>query len=410
MSEENNNGASVDWNEKLQKDDIYIISQKAGISVDDFKASSEDELKSALDELKKKLKDLPESGLEALSDAEKEKVNNIKSGEKENPAKNDNAKNKAKEKQAAGEEKNGQDNGKATKKEIQPRDSFEVNGERDDTPQENLQWIEEKRKFWKEFAQNQENTFQNDPQKDVESKSFTCTLSKEQDAGTITYSSPTSARITKESHLTMYQGLVKDALNNNLSITFGASLDDKQKALLLAACLMEKGKYNNGEDLQMVNPPKIDMSAEYIKTLPEETQKILADYAIKQQSQETQQQIDSKIADVRAKLKKNQQDFDKEGANKEALSKEREMLRSEQFAAMKEAVKRNPASHISGDNKETVEKIKAARLGLINDPTITDANGKQIVKDGNYQTHLQTNRPEVLKYLQDKYGKGPQGK
>lgn len=170
---------------------------------------------------------------------------------------------------------------------------------------DDLQWIEEKRKFWKEYAESVENTFENDAQKDIESKSFQCSLTKDKDHGEITYTSPTNVQISKDSHLVTYQGLVKDALKNNLTITFGQSLDDKQKAMLLAACLMEQGTYGNGNKVAMVNPPKIDMNAEYMKDIPEDAKKVLEGYAKQQEIEAKRQATFQKLENLEKRKKEN---------------------------------------------------------------------------------------------------------
>lgn len=213
--------------------------------------------------------------------------------------------------------------------------SLVVNNEGGDKT-DDLQWIEEKRKFWKEYAESVENTFENDAKKDIESKSFQCSLTKDKDHGEIIYTSPTNAQISKDSHLVMYQGLVKDALKNNLTITFGQSLDDKQKAMLLAACLMEQGTYGNGNKVAMVNPPKIDMNAEYIKELPESVQKTLGDYVAKQQLEAKQQEAQQKISELKKRLKENDTMEGKTPEEQKNIMKERREIRKEQLAGVKD--------------------------------------------------------------------------
>lgn len=384
--------ATINWDEELKKDEIYILAQKSGISTDDLKASSEEEFKSLLEELKKQLKELPKDRIDALAPEDAQKLQEWLAKENtENPASGSN-----------GENHENQDN------EGSERQTLEVGKDDREGEANNLDWIEEKRKFWKEFAEENENNFQNDPQKDTESKTFSCTLNKDKDAGIITYTSPTAARITQDSHLTMYQGLVKDAMQNNLSITFGLSLDEKQKAMLLAACLMEQGTYANGEKLQMVNPPKIDMNAEYIKSLPENVQKVLGDYAQEQARKAKQEEIDNKLNDVRTKLRKNQEAAAKLGKDddRSALAQERENLRLEQLAALKEKVKENPSAHTDDKNKdkENIEKIMAARMGIINDPNIKDVNGKPIAKNDKFTARKNEQNPGLKAYLENKYG------
>lgn len=281
---------------------------------------------------------------------------------------------------------------------------------------DDLQWIEEKRKFWKEYAESVENTFENDAQKDIESKSFQCSLTKDKDHGEITYTSPTNVQISKDSHLVTYQGLVKDALKNNLTITFGQSLDDKQKAMLLAACLMEQGTYGNGNKVAMVNPPKIDMNAEYMKELPENVQKTLGDYVAKQQEIEAKQQAArQKLEELKKRLKENDTTEGKTPEEQKNIMKERREIRKEQLAGVKDLLtSKQIATH---EQKEIDrEKIMAARLGITGAYTTKNAKGEERevpeekgldkAKDSDGKLRI----PQyVQKALAEKYGKN-QGK
>lgn len=157
------------------------------------------------------------------------------------------------------------------------RGTTEVNSE------EKPDWLKEKEQFWKTYAE--ENKF--GVQTEIKDGKLNAKLSnRDKSFGSITYTSAEKVTISSNATIELYQGLVKDAMKNELSVTFGDSLDDKQKAMLMAACLMNKDKYKNGEDLEMVNAPKIDVNAEYFKELPEEVQKTLSDYAKKQEAAE----------------------------------------------------------------------------------------------------------------------------
>lgn len=280
---------------------------------------------------------------------------------------------------------------------------------------DDLQWIEEKRKFWKEYAESVENTFENDAKKDIESKSFHCSLTKDKDHGEIIYTSPTNAQISKDSHLVMYQGLVKDALKNNLTITFGQSLDDKQKAMLLAACLMEQGTYGNGNKVAMVNPPKIDMNAEYIKELPESVQKTLGDYVAKQQLEAKQQEAQQKISELKKRLKENDTMEGKTPEEQKNIMKERREIRKEQLAGVKDLL--TPEQIAIHEQKEIDrEKIMAARLGITGDYTTKNAKGEERVvqkEKGLDKAKGSDGKLRVPQYVQKalakKYGKN-QGK
>lgn len=360
----------IDWNEELKNSELYKIAENKGLSLDFFKAENEESYKRTLDLLHTQLKERND-----LSSDEKSVLETQTSGiEPEAAEKQNTDKSLENNEQPKAEEEN---------------KTFEVGTLQE--PGNDLQWIEEKRKFWSEFAQEVKNTFENDSQKDLEEKSFSCALSIGDLRGEIKYTAPNAAQISKDSHLTMYQGLVKDALQNNLSITFGQSLDDKQKAMLLAACLM-----NKNQEVQMVNPPKIDINADYFKQLPEDVRATLTDYAQKLQLQEKQAEIDSKMADIKKKLQ-NRKD-------KPISSEENTALRTEQLNILREQAVHDPSKQ-AGYNQEVVEKVMAARMGIINNPEIKNAKGQPIVKDEEYAKRKSEQNPGLQAYLINKYAK-----
>ena len=300
--------------------------------------------------------------------------------------------------EATGEEKD-------DKTEDNKRQTLDV-GTTEETPSPELNWIEEKRKFWKEYAESIENTFENDPAKDVETKTFSCVLSKDDKKGEIKYTAPDKVQVGKESHLEIYSGVVKDAVKNNLSITFGATLDDKQKALLLAACLMSKERYADGAEVAMVNPPKIDLNAEYFKQLPENVQSTLKEYTLKEQEKARQEEINTKLNDVRGRLNANAQ----EPKSAENIDKRYE-IRKEQVGLMREKMSPEQAE-ARRQKEEEREKIMAARLGITGEYKTKNAKGEErIVKKIN---GLDTEKDdkgnlrisqEIQDMLRKKYGK-----
>lgn len=252
-------------------------------------------------------------------------------------------------------------------------------------------WIKEKREFWQKYAQDNKYTMGNDIAKDMQEKSFTGTLSKDgQKLGEIKYTSQTAVTISKDSSIELYQGLVKDAMSNELSVTFGNSLDDKQKAMLFAACLMNKDKYKDGAELAMVNPPKIDMNAEYFKELPDNVKEVLT-------AQIKETEIQTKLDDVRARLK----NTNKKGKMTEEEKTARVQLRQEQLAAMKEQAQLTPGK-IVGKDQEAVEKIMAARMGIASHTTQT---GVEIKSNETYAQRKDQQNPALRAFLTNKYGK-----
>ena len=324
--------------------------ENAGLAVEDFpKGNSEETLK----EIREKIAKAKEGNVSLSSGEPAEKEIKAPEGAAKEPEKEGKEGKEEKATETPEEENKTAEENKAPA----PRSTIEV-GAVEENPSPELDWIEEKRKFWKEYAATVENNFENDPAKDTESKTFSCTLSKDDKKGEIKYTAPDKVQIGKDSHLEMYSGLVKDAVKNNLSITFGATLDDKQKAMLLAACLMNKEKYQDGAELAMVNPPKIDMNAEYIKELPEDVQKTLGDYVKAGEEKARQEAINQKLAAVRGKLKDNEA----KERNPESVN-ERYEIRKEQAGIIRE--KMTPEQQQNRQQKEEErEKIMAARLGI----------------------------------------------
>lgn len=159
----------------------------------------------------------------------------------------------------------------------------EISGNKTSSKEENKDWIKAKHAFWERFALENNKS----PAYDIQENSFSCTL-KDQEGktsfGTISYDSPNDAQISKDADLLMYKGLVKDAAANNLSITFGDSLEIKQQALLMAAILIHGNE--NDKKIEMINEPQLDLNAPYFKELPKEAQDALIKHAfIKERTQ-----------------------------------------------------------------------------------------------------------------------------
>lgn len=246
-------------------------------------------------------------------------------------------------------------------------------------------WIKEKREFWQKYAQDNKYSMGNDIAKDTQEKSFTGTLSKDgQKLGEIKYTSQTAATISKDSSIELYQGLVKDAMSNELSVTFGDSLDDKQKTMLFAACLMNKDKYKDGTELAMVNPPKIDMNAEYFKELPDNVKTVLTEHVKAAEQKET-------------------------GAKDQGNAK----ISPDTLKALREKVAKRIATGQGADGKPVsdkataAEKIFAARMGLSQQMTYTSSKENKevtVTKDEEFRKRVQKNSPEVFAAMQKKYG------
>lgn len=133
-------------------------------------------------------------------------------------------------------------------------------------------WMEEKRNFWQKYAGDHNYLLENNKETDEQNKTCSFSLSKDNQKYDLVYTEPTKAFIGENAPLDLYQGLVQEAAQGNMSITFGEHLSDTQKAMLYAAVLSagEKGP-------QMVNPPEIDMNADYFKALPDDVKKVIED-------------------------------------------------------------------------------------------------------------------------------------
>ncbi len=374
---------TTDWNEQLKNDDTYKLAQKLGIDLSSFTADSEDAKKSQLEEIKKKIKE----------------TENFPDGVTPTPE----------EKKLFDDIKN-EGNGQPEKQE---RNSLEVNGE--EKPSEETDWIKQKRELYEKFAHDQNLVLKNDPAKDNEEKSFTFSLEKDgKNLGEMKYTSPTAVQISKDSELPMYQGIVKDALENNLSISFGKSLDDKQKALLLAAVLMSENKtYANGDGIELKNAPQIDVNAEYFKTLPQDVQTVLKDHIEKQDQQKQAEEQARKAAEEQAQkaaaVQKIKELRDKVRAKAQAEGKNstKELTTQEYRDAMLEGMtEEQKKSH--NDKMAEREKILAARLGIIPEHTTIGKDGKRevIKEDAKTKELLEKANPQRFQELQNKYGGG----
>ena len=397
------------WNEELKGDEIFKLAEKLGIDMSGFTADSEDSMKTKLEEIKKKIKEVencPE-GI-TLTPEEQKKFDEIKNEGKEPDDK--------------------------------ARQSLEVNGQEPNTPKENenSDWVKQKREFYEKFAHEQNLDFKNDPQKDAENNSFSFSLEKDgKSLGEMTYTTPTSVQISKDSEIQMYQGVVKDALENNLSITFGQTLDDKQKAMLFAAVLMsDKKTYANGDAIELKNQPTIDVNAEYFKQLPENVQAVLKEHTEKAQQEAKAKEAEEKARkDEEAKRKAAEEKAQQEAAAQakarqeaiqkklqemrakvedkaKALGKDKKDLTDEEYrSAYREALTDGLTDEQKQARQQKLddrEKMLAARLGIIPAFAVKDKDGnlKTIGEDAATKDIIQRVNPDHFAALQTKYGKG----
>ena len=175
------------------------------------------------------------------------------------------------------------------------RETLTVDEKADDKEEpHDLSWVEAKRNFWTAYAA--EVALSPDFTNPEDDKSpFYCKLSKDENvAGVVSYSAPNAAKISADSDFKIYQGLVKDAVQNGYSITFGESLNDSSKLMLYAAVLSSEEKYKDNKSAEAVNPPALSpelLQSETFAKLPDEVKKILQDAYIQQHAEELRNRI-----------------------------------------------------------------------------------------------------------------------
>ena len=269
-----------EWDEKLKASDEYKKALLLGVNMDGFSADSQEKFDEQIELLKKKIEEIEQSSEQQEEKSEQEQQEKQPEQQEE----------KAEQEQQ--EEKLQEDE----KKETLKVENVEKTDEKEPVS-DDLAWINDKRAFYNEFANQQGVTFKNDAQKDLSERSFTFSLEKNgKSLGEVKYTSPNAVKISNDSDLIMYQGLVKDALNSNLKLSFGKSLNDTQKAMLMAAVLLNEQKtYADGSGIVLENVPTIDTKAEYFKKLPQEAQTVLTAYAQKQAQKDNKKEDKEKF-------------------------------------------------------------------------------------------------------------------
>ncbi len=170
----------------------------------------------------------------------------------------------------------------------------------DEEKEEEKSWMDIKREVWQEFAASVEHTLTEEDKDNKEKETLEFILSKEEEPkGKVLYSSATNVQITADSELVMYQGLVHDAIKGEMSITFGETLSEKQKLMLYAAALMSEEKYKNGEKIQLIGAPEIDLNNEVFKSLPKEVRDVLS-AEVERQAQEAEKLAEIEAAKAKA--------------------------------------------------------------------------------------------------------------
>lgn len=276
---ENKMTDTTDFNAKLKGEALYKLAEalpEPKINLGEYTATDEASYKEAL----AKLKDV----VKKRTQDEKQRAEDMKALKDKDELK----------KEYETIEKEGKPAPEAT------RETVNVHGTTEnEEPTPEKSWVAEKKAFWAQYAT--ENTLASDftvPEGDE--SPFYCKLSKdEKEVGSISYSSPKDVKISKDSGLKLYQGLVKDAVQNELSITFGNSLGEHQQLMLYAAVLLSDDKYKSGDKVQVVNPPALSVDKiNADKSLPEEAKNALL-AEIKRREEEKRKEVAAHIEQLR---------------------------------------------------------------------------------------------------------------
>ena len=440
---------------ELESDKFYPLAVKLGLIKESIPSSNYE-----LTELKKKAADILKTT--ALSDEQKKLLT-----DEELKVYQDNYSPKAKseEKTEAGapkeEEADENEPKDEAKSENEPKDEAKsetdsetsaptnVEGDGNEEPQdENLDWLEDMRRFWQEYAARHEYTasFEN-PDKEAK-EPFYCALSKDEKVqGQVTYTSPNQVHITKDSSLVMYQGIVEKAILNNSPLQFGKTLNDAQCLTLYAAALSTSVE---GKKIKVLNPPALTkelfdtkaftqldanvqkiLKAEFDRREKEALEKAKREEALKrlpeidQRIEQIHKEIEAKTAESETiskdvlKLKKEELNLVKEKLSIDAQynltskGESRTTLREQQLGLMKETIDPSDTKkdlvHIEFEkdgkkvsiNQESAERTVAARVGLIKG--VKDSKGKEIKEDKAYADRKQKQSPNYIEYLKNRY-------
>lgn len=233
-------------------DEYVRLAETLGIKLEVHEElKSEEDLKKVLESVKEKIKAFDATKLpEGITDEQKKLMDDFKAGKETHTSqKEDNPKDAENQSLTIDQ-----------KEAVQPTENTDT------------KWMEEKRNFWQKYAGDHNYLLENNKETDEQNKTCSFSLSKDNQKYDLVYTEPTKAFIGENAPLDLYQGLVQEAAQGNMSITFGEHLSDTQKAMLYAAVLSagEKGP-------QMVNPPEIDMNADYFKALPDDVKKVIED-------------------------------------------------------------------------------------------------------------------------------------
>jgi len=211
-----------------------------------------------IDELKKYNKDIDLSGITPENYAEK--LEAAKKAAEENASGAGNPDTAPTDKQEENEDNKDGKEGDTENKEKEGNSGLNIDGEGEKKPEpktneEDLDWIEQKKRDYQERAD----------KKEIAGYTWDETVkdgfAAHVEGGYIHYTSKDSVIVSKESGLKVFEALVTEKHNVGRPVNFGTNLDHDQAVKLLAACLIHGNEVGD-------NPPKL--SAEDIKLLEAE--------------------------------------------------------------------------------------------------------------------------------------------
>lgn len=332
--------AEINYQEELEKQELYKLAATLGMDLK-YTPKDKDELEKALSEIKDAIKKRQQDEKQKLEDEQ---------ALKDKPDLQKEYQNIEKEGKPAAEAE---------------RETLNVEDKKvEEAKEAELSWVDAKKKFWAEFAV--ANALAANFANPEEDKSpVYCKLSKDdKQEGIVSYTSPNNAQISKDSGFKLYQGLVKDAIENELSITIGKSLDETQQLMLYAAVLATDLKYKSGEKPQVIgNLPVLSadlINSDTFKNLPDEAKNVLL-------AEAKRLEVEEKLKSIRGKLKQDIKD-------NTLSTDQRYALRQEELGLMHEQLSPEKAAERKAKEEER-DKIMAARLGIIPEYRTKTLNG-----------------------------------
>lgn len=265
MSEETN------YSEQFTQSKAYEIAQKLGISVNSDDIKDQDALDNAIKDLNDTIRSEIKQKMEKNEELSADCIFYLKMITSKETDSEDQKVSQDRE----AEESENKDN--KDKKETQGKEREDLsvenaqNTDNQNKNEEELSWIEKKRKIWQEYASSVEKELE-EPEAKAPAK---YSVGLKEIKGRVDYTSDKNAQITNDSDFLLYKGLIHDAAKGNLNLKLGDTLSASQKLMFYAAFLSSQETYPNGEKLMLIGAPELDPKSPDYKALPDEVKAIL---------------------------------------------------------------------------------------------------------------------------------------